>query len=61
MKNVVILQKDEDGRIHCSQITKEGVEYAMNPDIVAEKNVQYWEEGGFIELDELEEILDKEI
>jgi len=57
MKNVVMLYKDEDGNIYCQQITKKGVEYAQNQ---VEDN-GYWEDGGTILLEELEEILDREI
>lgn len=57
MKNVVALQKTEDGHIYCKEITDVGLRYLEDtegkPDI-------YWEEGGTILLDELEEILDKE-
>jgi len=56
MKNMVILQK-EDGAIYCQQITEKGKKFLENN----EKDDGYWEEGGTITLDELEEILDKEI
>lgn len=57
MKNVVILQKDDNGKIYCQQITKKGIEYMKETDV----DNGYWEDGGTILLDELEEILDKEI
>ena len=57
MKNIVILHKDEDGKIYCQQITQEGIEYINNQ----EEDNGFWEEGGTILLEELEEILDKEI
>ena len=57
MKNVVCLQKQEDGSIHCSQITMKGKEQVEHGTV----DDGYWEEGGTITLDELEEILDKEI
>lgn len=56
MKNIVILQKDEDGSIWCSQISDKGVKY-IDQDI----DEGYWDELGTIVFDELEEILDKDI
>ena len=58
MKNVVILQKLEDGDIYCQQINKKGIEYMTDH---KEEEEVYWEEGGTILLDELDEILDREI
>lgn len=57
MKNIVILQKQDDGTILCQQITKRGLKYAVS----STKDEGYWEEGGTILLDELEKILDREI
>ena len=59
MKNVVVLQK-VDGDIYCQQVTKAGLEYMEQ---MAQDGLDngYWEEGGTITLDELEEILDKEV
>jgi len=57
MKNMVILQKNEDGNIYCQQITEKGIEY-VNSDVEDEG---YWEEGGTILPDELEEILNREV
>jgi len=57
MKNIVVLQKQNDGTIICQQITKKGIDY-INDD---KEEGGYWEEGGTIVLDELEEILDREI
>ena len=59
MKNIVILFKTEDGDIYCKEITKKGIEYANNMD--KQEDLGYWEDGGTILLEELEEILDKEI
>lgn len=58
MKNIVLLQKDEDGHIECQQITPAGIKYMEDN---AEIEDEYWDEGGTILLEELEEILDKEI
>lgn len=57
MKNVILLQKDKDGNIYCKQITKKGVEYSEN----LEGSEGFWEEGGTVLLEEIEEILDKDI
>ena len=57
MKNIVFLQKNKDGSIYCSQLTQDGKHYIENN---KEKN-NYWEQGRTILLDELNEILDKEI
>lgn len=56
MKNIVVLQKDDDGNIHCKQISEKGREY-----IKVYEDQGMWEEGGTILLDELDEILDREI
>ena len=55
MKNMVVLKKDEDGNIYCWQISEQGIEEWEN-----EEDNDYWDAGGTILLDELEEILDKE-
>jgi hypothetical protein len=57
MQNMVVLYKLDDGTIYCKQLTEKGLEY-MNEDTI--EDLGYWEEGGTITLDELEEILDKE-
>lgn len=56
MKNMVVLQKLDDGTIYCQQISPKGKEY-----LKVYEDQGMWEEGGTILLDELEEILDKEI
>jgi uncharacterized protein YaaQ len=58
MKNVIALQKDEDGNIICRQLTQKGKEYAEEIGITDEG---YWEDGGTILLEEIDEILDREI
>jgi len=58
MKNMVILQKDDDGNIVCAQISEGGKAFVEEGE---EGDEQYWEAGGTILLDELNEILDKEI
>lgn len=57
MKNIVMLYKDEDDHIYCQQITQKGKEYveADNDDH------EMWEDGGTITIDDLEEILDRDI
>jgi len=57
MNNIVMLYKDEDDNIYCQQITQKGKEYveADNDDH------GMWEDGGTITMDDLEEILDREI
>ena len=57
MKNMVLLQKDDDGNIVCQQLSEKGRQYVKS-DI---EDGGYWEEGGTILLDEIDEILDKEI
>jgi len=57
MKNIVFLQKNKDGSIYCSQLTQDGKHYIENN----KKKNNYWEQGRTILLDELNEILDKEI
>ena len=58
MRNMVILQKDEDGNIICSQLSEEGKEFVEDGE---EGEVDFWCPGGTILLEELEEILDREI
>ena len=57
MKNIVMLYKDEDDNIYCQQITQKGKEYVE----ADEPDHGMWEDGGTITIDELEEILDREI
>lgn len=58
MRNVVVLYKNEDDYIVCRQLSEKGIEsYKAGGD----ESEGYWEEGGTILLNELEEILDKEI
>jgi hypothetical protein len=57
MKNIVTLQKDEDGNIYCKQLSKTGKKYVQD----TTEDPGFWDEGGTILLEELEEILDKEI
>lgn len=59
MNNMILLQKNEDGKIYCKAITQKGKEYHL--DITAEHDSGMWEKGGTILLEELEEILNKEI
>jgi hypothetical protein len=61
MKNVVILYKNEDGNLYCRQITEAGKAYVEQVEAEGTGEAYYWEEGGTILLEELEEILDKEI
>lgn len=56
MKNIVLLY-NEDGNLYCQQITEKGKEY-VEADL---EDHGMWEEGGTIVLDELDEILDREI
>lgn len=57
MKNIVVLQKQEDGNILCQQITPKGKEWYLT----GEEDEGMWEDGGTIALEELEEILNKEV
>jgi hypothetical protein len=56
MKNMIVLQKLDDGSIWCQQITVKGKEF-----IKVYKDQGMWEEGGTIVLDEIDEILNREI
>lgn len=58
MKNIVVLYKNEEDQIICRQLSEKGVAEAKEGGTAGE---EYWDEGGAILLDELEEILDKEI
>lgn len=57
MKNIILLYKDEDGNLYCQQITEKGKEY-VEADL---EDHGMWEEGGTITIDELDEILDRDI
>jgi hypothetical protein len=57
MQNIVVLYKLDDGTICCKQLTEKGLEYVNDGTL---EDLGYWEEGGTITLDELEEILNKE-
>jgi len=58
MKNVVVVYKDEEGLIYCHKLSEKGVAFYMGEDITDEG---YWNEGGTILMEELEEILDGEV
>ena len=57
MKNIIVLQKEEDGSILCQQITEKGIEFYLGDN----EDHEMWEDGGTITLDEIEEILNREI
>jgi len=59
MNNMILLQKNEDGSIYCKAITQKGKEYHLDP--TAEHDDGFWDKGGTILLEELEEILNREI
>jgi hypothetical protein len=56
MKNMVVLQKLDDGSIYCQQLNEKGIEYIKNG-----QECDCWEEGGTITLDELPKILSREV
>ena len=58
---MVVLYKTEEGDIYCSEITEKGLAAveAMNSGL--EEDDGYWAQGGTIVLDELEEILDRQV
>lgn len=58
MKNVVVLYKNDEDQIVCRQLSATGIALRKAG---GNEGEEYWEEGGTILLDELEEILDKEI
>lgn len=57
MKNIIVLQKQEDGTLYCSQITKTGIESMKEEG----ENPGFWDDGGSITFEEIEEILNKDI
>lgn len=62
MNNVVVLYKTEEGYLYCRQITEEGKKFLeMMEAGVTTDGPSYWEDGGTILLEELMEILDREI
>jgi hypothetical protein len=61
MNNVVILFKNEEGDLFCRQITKEGIKYMAESKKSGFAEPFYWEEGGTILMEELEEILDRQV
>ena len=56
MNNIVVLQKTEDGQIHCRELSEKGIEF--HKDEMEDEG--YWNEGGTILLDELDKILSKQ-
>lgn len=56
MKAIIMLQKLEDGTIYCRRVAPE---YNVNISDCGES--PYWEDGGTVVLEEIEELLDKEI
>lgn len=63
MKNMILLQKKNGENIYCRQISKKGIEFIKNSEKSSDEMDYnaFWEKGGTILLDELEEILDREI
>ena len=60
MKNMIVLQIDDDDNLYCHQLTDEGVEFVRENGEDQVTRSPYWEEGGTIVLDELMEILNKD-
>lgn len=58
MKTFVLLQKQDDGTIHCRTLSEEGNKYIHSEGY---DELEHWESGGTILIDELDEILDQEI
>lgn len=58
MNNIIVLYKDENGDIYCHELTEKG---AAASELNSIEDDGYWKEGGTILLDEIEEILNKEI
>lgn len=59
MKNMVVLYKNDDGDLHCRQLTEEGRRHVRAERV--EGGTVYWEDGGTVLPEELEEILNREI
>jgi hypothetical protein len=60
MNNMVVLYKTEDGDLYCQQLSEEGIRY-MKEDSETDEDNGYWDDGGTIVLEELEEILDRQV
>jgi len=58
MKNMVVLYKTKDGKIYCQQITEAGIKLT---EAYMDNGEKFWTDGGTIVLNELEEILDREV
>ena len=58
MKNLVCLQKNDDGKIVCWAISEKGAEFSKAGE---SESTDFWNDGGTILLEELEEILDREV
>jgi hypothetical protein len=58
MKNMVVLYYNQMGELYCQQISEKGKEVLSAK---FHEDNKYWDEGGVIEFDELEEILNKDI
>lgn len=57
MKNIILIQLDDDGTIQCQEITPEGKQYMLD----TEEDNNYWTEPKSIYLDEIEDLLQKEV
>jgi hypothetical protein len=60
MRNIISLYKDDDGNILCRYITQKGKEY-VEECIKTNKLADYWGEEAVITIDEIDELLDKEL
>ena len=58
MKNMICLQKNDEGQIECWELSQKGVDHVSSEE--GEKDREMWNDGGTVTLDEIDEILDKE-
>jgi len=61
MKNIIVLQKQANGTIYCAEISEEGVKHMEEALEEGCEDPLYWKEGGTITIEEIEEILDKNL
>ncbi len=60
MKNMILLQKTEDGELYCREISQKGIEYYLDLKD-DDQDEAYWELGQRVWISEIEKILDKDV
>jgi len=62
MKNIIILQKEEDGNVSYRQVTELAIDYVKENNFIDPSHLpEYWEKWVTIPFEDLGEVLDKEI